>query len=314
MAGKSDKFRIPFFQNLGSKFIALLLALLAWYGIEETTSFEAEVTNIPFTIQVDPGYAVLQRTANSIDVLFRGSKEDLRYLDKDLLEVNLDIRGKSSEGMMKLEILPRHIKAPGGARVLSVNPSEVSIRLDQEGEKEVPVELNLVGELQWEMVIEETRLEPETVVLLGPKQRLKEIESIRTEPIDLAILTQTFQQRVPLQPPRQDWVPEMKPDKVSVELIIGERTSTRELEEVPVFLLANTKDKFRMKINPSEVKVKLLGLSEVVDELNVDDLIAYVHTRGLTSDVPAQVAVQIETPEGVQVLSVEPKTVEINKP
>ncbi|MFH0879473.1 MAG: hypothetical protein V2A34_07140, partial [Lentisphaerota bacterium] len=78
--------------NLMSKLAALLLACVSWYAIRAATSFEAEIADIPLTVITDGGWAVMEKSSKTVDVLFRGSKEDIRYLKREEIKVTLDVR------------------------------------------------------------------------------------------------------------------------------------------------------------------------------------------------------------------------------
>lgn len=56
--------------NKGTKLASLLLALICWYAIQAAISFEAVVTDVPLTVKVNEGWAVLDRSDKTVDVLF----------------------------------------------------------------------------------------------------------------------------------------------------------------------------------------------------------------------------------------------------
>ena len=94
MASKLERLRKIVLHNKGLKAAALVLAFVTWYAIRSVINFETVVSDIPLTIQVNPGWAILDQSAKTVDVLFRGSQEDIRYLNRDQIKVEVDIRGK----------------------------------------------------------------------------------------------------------------------------------------------------------------------------------------------------------------------------
>lgn len=77
---------------------------------------------------------------------------------------------------------------------------EVSVNIDY-AKKEVPVEASLKGDLPKGLTIKEVKAQPETVVLSGLKERLKEIEVIETLEIDLKGREKTFTKEIELDIP-----------------------------------------------------------------------------------------------------------------
>ena len=86
MASKLERLRKIMLHNKGLKAAALVLAFVTWYAIRSVINFETVVSDIPLTIQVNPGWAILDRSAQTVDVLFRGSQEDIRYLNRDQIK------------------------------------------------------------------------------------------------------------------------------------------------------------------------------------------------------------------------------------
>ena len=139
-------------------------------------------------IQLEPSNVIVKGTSNNlfkveevwavIDV--EGETGDIT---KTVTFKTVDRVGREVTG---LELTPEEV--------------EVSVNIDY-AKKEVPVEASLKGDLPKGLTIKEVKAQPETVVLSGLKERLKEIEVIETLEIDLKGREKTFTKEIELDIP-----------------------------------------------------------------------------------------------------------------
>ncbi len=220
----NDKIRQKWFEafthHKTGKVVALLLAVVVWYTIQPVISFEATISDVPVRVQLDAGCAVLEQSSNAVDVLFRGSREGIRDLRQEQLEVVADARGLTHGESMSVPLELRGGTAPPGVRPVYIHPSEVMLRVDQEADREIAVIADIQGEPPEGYEIERVSVTPSQVTVRGPRQRLKAIEEIRTVPIDMEDRLQSFRLRVGLIPPGRTWTARMEPDFVQVEVTL----------------------------------------------------------------------------------------------
>ncbi len=295
--------------NGGLKLIALLLSIAAWYAIRDTTSNETLVKDVPLTIRLDPGWSVLDRTVNDVDIQFRGSAQDLRFLNRDQIMVDIDVRGKSVAGSMPVTIKPRMVRSPGGARTISIEPSELVLSLDREGDIQVPVKADIVGQLPEGVEVEKVACTPASVVLHGPEQRLRELDVVLTEPIDLEGRIRSFKLRKALVSPGETWTSRMEPEMVDVDVTLIERSSRREIEGVKVNALQPSHEGRTVRIEPSMVKIVFEGRADEVLKIDATSLLAFVDCTRLEPGQSAQLPVRVQLPPGVKLVSAEPAIV-----
>ena len=309
--------RIPvlsrfFLHNKGAKAASVCIAFVIWYVIQSIINYETVVSDVPLTIQVDPGWAILDRSAETVDVLFRGSQEDIRKLTRDQVGVDVDIRGQPFRSTSTVRLDTRNIKAPGAVRVVSVRPEEVALRLDQEGEKQVAVKAELQGGPPEGCEVESVACVPASVVLYGPRQRLDEVETVRTMPIDLEGRTRSFRKlKMGIVQPSEAWAARIAPSNVVVEVTIVERSAAKDLEEVPVRVLLPSGPRARVDVFPDKVKVVVKGRAELLRNLQAGDVQAYADCAGLQAGASYDLPVRIQVPQGLSAQAVEPPTVKI---
>ncbi len=312
MAAKFPRLTRFFLNNKGAKIASLFLALVSWYAIQAVISFETVVSDIPLTIQVDDGWAILDRSAKTVDVLFRGSREDIRYLDRDQIKINVDIRGHSIKGASTVKLRTQDVKAPGAVRAVMIRPEDVTLRLDQEGERQLPVKADIQGVPPEGYEVEQVVCTPASVVVHGPRQRLDEIESVRTVPIDLEGRSRTFKKlKMQIVQPSETWVARVTPPDVEVEVTVVEHSSTREIAGVPVAVLVQSGSGKRIDVRPPEVRITLKGRSDLLKSAKPEDVTALVDCSGMQSGTSYDLPVRIQASPGLTAVSVEPPTVKV---
>ena len=302
------------FENKGLKLLSLVLAVFSWYGVRKAINFEVVVTEIPLVIHVDEGWAILDRSAERVDVLFRGSREAIQALNRDHMSVEVDLRGEAHEESSQFQLDPKHVRSMGNARAVQIQPERLSLRLDKEGEKPVPVKVTIEGEPMSGYAVEKTVCSPASTVVYGPLVRLEDIDAVWTSPVDLNGRSASFKSRMSILSPSTAWVAHTKPEHVLVEVTIAKQSLTQELKDVPIrALVAPGIDASRLTFNPSKVAVVVSGPSEVISrgQLSADDAHAYVDCVGLASSASYELPVQCDVPSGLWIHKIRPSIIEV---
>jgi hypothetical protein len=114
--------------------LCFLLAFLAWQGIRKNTGFPADVSNVSVDVDLPEGWAVWEKSIHQVDIVFRGSREDLRYLNSEQLRVVVPLSNPSAGEEIQSEMQNIHtepIKLNG--RQASFKENVVPIALPQIG-------------------------------------------------------------------------------------------------------------------------------------------------------------------------------------
>lgn len=306
------KVRTALLRNKGAKAAAVFLACMTWYAIQSAISFETRLSDIPLTLQLDEGWAVLERSASTVDVLFRGSQEDIRYLNRDQVHVELDLRGQEGGGEVQVKLRPRNIRAPAAVRPMLIRPEEITLVLDRQGEKQVPVKIETQGAPSEDYEVERLVPTPATVTLAGPRRRLQSVDSVSAGPIDLEGRTRSFRKaRTPLLPPSDSWVASLNPSNVMVEVFMAERTVTKEWPEVPVGVLVAPGPRTRLEVWPPKVKVSVRGRAEALKTVQPEDIRLYADCSELDKGAVYELPVRAHLPPGATLIKIEPSLVKV---
>ncbi|MGA2220407.1 MAG: CdaR family protein [Verrucomicrobiia bacterium] len=186
--------------NSGLKLVSLVLATAIWFFVKGVTSDWRIIDGVPLEIKAKPGLTVLQTSASTINVTVRGTREDVRQVSRQDLSAVVDLTRNERTGEMIVKLSPRSIHHSRRVQVVQVEPSEITVNIDQLVERELPVQPQFTGELPFGVVVGRVLTKPETVKLRGPKVVLDSLSGAATLPIDLTGRRTSFRERVELTP------------------------------------------------------------------------------------------------------------------
>lgn len=291
--------------------LCLFLAFLSWQSIRKTIGFEVSVSSISVDVEAPDGWAVWEKSMHRVNIVFRGSREDIRYLNSDQLHVVIPVQNPVHGKEMTIKLTEAHLKNPTGANVVSFSPSEIVVRMDQEGERLLPVKASFKGELPEGLEIERIICSPASVSVGGARQVIDGMENILTENINLADRQDSFKESVPIALPQVGRMA-VDPDWVSVEVILETRSSTASFEKIPIKLVCSPGEERKIELAPQVVNILVQGNKKQLETLNGNSLFAYVNCHDLSEAASYELPVHVELPEGVEVIKMEPAIVNVN--
>ena len=291
----------------GMRATAALAGVIAWYAIRAATSNSTIVTDIPITIQPPPDWSVVDLSAKTVNVAFLGTRDDLRYLNRELIKASVDARSHTDTSTFVVALGSANINAPGNARIDFIRPAALTIRLDREITKQVPVKVETQNLLPDGYEIEKITVTPATVELSGPAQRLAEIEAISTTPVDLdGRIRSINKRRLPLLAGDNMAGVTLNPAAVTLDLAIIERSVSNRFAELPVLPLLPTGRKLRADLDPEVASLSVKGRPELMKNLTAEDVRLFVDATDLPDSGPAKLPIQAVLPPGITLVRTEP--------
>ncbi len=291
------------------KLICLILAFAVWQGIRVSTSFEVVVADIPLLVTAGDGHAVLELSSDVVSIRFRGSREDISYISRDQITVELDISERADRLRQTVKLISRYVKTPSRAHIVGFYPTEIVVTIDREVERLLPIKATFEGSLPEGVQLEKAVCEPASVRIRGAEQRLRNLELIRTVPIHLDGRYNSFKTHVAVAVKGQPWT--ASPERVAVQMELVERGETRTIENVQVRALLASNNDQAVSIRPENVNVILRGSPERIENVAAKDLYAYVDCTGLTTPAEYEMPIRIDVPDGIQVEKTEPSIVKV---
>ena len=304
--------------RLGPRGRTLLLsvatAVLVWYGLQVMTGFGTRITEIPVTVQPPPGWLVLDASTRTVDLDFLGTREDLRLLNRDLVKVTVDLRDHTDTAPFVHTFADTDINAPGMPIMKRASPGQITVRVDRQATKQVPVRLDTQNMLPAGYEQKAPVITPATVQLTGPEKLLATIGTDSTQPIDLDGRIRTFTRRgVRLVPPAGDGSAHirMEPSAVTLEVPIVERSATVRFEDIPIGLLCPPGQALAASVVPDTAAVTVKGPPELVNSLLASDIRLFADATGVAGGSSAMRAVHADLPDRISLLQSEPAQVRI---
>lgn len=296
-------------RNRLMKLFCLLLAFAVWQAVRENTSFEVVVANIPVAVTAGEGLAVFDQSTDTVSIRFRGSRDDIRFISADQVEVKLALVGRNDRLRQTIKFSPRYVKAPSRAHAVQFDPPEITVTVDREVERVLPVKAVFEGELPQSIQLDKTVCTPATVKVRGAERLLSELEQIRTAPILLDGRYNSFKTHVAVAAAAQPWT--VFPERVTVDVELVERVAIRRIENSEVRPLLASDDARAVKVRPEKVAVVLRGSPQKIATLNERDVYTYIDCTELTEPADYEVSVRADVPPGVQVEKIEPAAVQV---
>lgn len=311
MEKKNKRFRLS---GLLLRLLSLVLAIVVWYSIKENISFVSELPSVPVSIELPANWAILEKSADTVKVQFRGTREDIRDLTRDQVRIQYSFVGELDKGEKVIVLEPRHVITTTGAKPLYIKPSRITLRLDREGSRILPVKADLQGRLPEGINVDQVTVDPAQVEVFGPESSLGEIEFLRTQPVELEGKAQSFMSRVALVSPSRVWDARLEPDAVNVKVQISDAVSLveRELAEVKVLVLVGQGRFRRVKIEPAVVRIVLSGTPDVMQSLDEKSVSAFVNCSDVERVTGYELDVHLNLPPGVYVEKMEPESVKVS--
>jgi YbbR domain-containing protein len=304
---------VPFWgtvtRNWIMKLVCFVLAFAVWQGIRESTSQERVVSDIPVIITAGVGRAILDQSTDMVSIRFRGSLDDVRFISSDQVLLEMDISDRTDRLRQTIKLTPRYVKAPSRAHAVQFYPPEITVTIDREVERDLPVKASVGGSLPEGIQLEKVVCDPATVRIRGAERRLLDLEQVHTVPVSLNGRYNSFKTHVSIAGNGQPWTAE--PDRVSVEVSLVERFATRRVEKNLVRPLLASDDTRMVTIRPERVDVVLKGSPQRIENLDIRDVYTYVDCTDLTEPTDYEVPVRVDMPPGIQVEEIEPSVVQV---
>jgi YbbR domain-containing protein len=174
-------------RNWPLKLLSVFLAFLLWLAFnssrELTTSVVAPVQyrNIPGALEMSG------EVVDQVHLLLRGPSPLLARLTGSDLPVVLDMGEVSTASQYTFTIGRRQIALPSGVSLERAVPAQVRVRLEPRISRAVPVHARLENVPEG-MRVGTVSVEPATLILIGPESRVRSIERVETDPVDVAAL------------------------------------------------------------------------------------------------------------------------------
>ncbi len=266
---------------------------------------------LPVEIEVDqeppPGHTLLLRRARPAEVLLVGAEGLMeRAVHASVSVLGLDRMTRPS----LLEAQPVVVTDAFG-RILEdirVEPSSVDVELNiVQRDEPVYVFAQTTGSPAEGYRVVGIDVEPERVLLSGPREAVEPLKEGLTPQVDVGGITEDLIARVPLDLPEGVRAVDAA-DGVTVTVRVTPLQGTRSID-LPV-QVENAPEAYELTISPARVRVLVGGPQPLLDALEDSEIEAWLDLAGITAG-SRRVAPMLRLPEGIREIRVTPAEIDV---
>lgn len=153
-------------------------------GLETLVTLEVPVEFMNRDSQME----IFAVSASSVKLQLSGSGTLIKSVRPDQIKVKLNL-ANAVPGSNQVIISRDTIALPPGIQLKQVEPQALIVNVDVPVEKMLPIQPDWSGKLATKLILEDARLVPDRVSVVGASLMLKDIETIYTEKIPLETIT-----------------------------------------------------------------------------------------------------------------------------
>jgi YbbR domain-containing protein len=178
-----DFFRRYVVNNLGLKILSLIIAVLLWMAIAVEPKPEVAIT-VPIEFHNSPdNLEISSETIPQVQVLVKGPSGVVHSLGTAEVHAMIDL-ASATPGEHTYDLSPVRVRVPRDVEVLQVIPSQFRISFDYRASKKVDVRPRVIGATAPGFRMQDVKVDPSSVTVIGPQKRVDAIESVITDPVD----------------------------------------------------------------------------------------------------------------------------------
>ncbi len=233
------------------KLISLTLAIMLWYfvvgedQVDINIQVPIEIINLPADLTVSNQYK------KDIEVSVRGPRSMILELRNQNITRPVDL-AKAQSGTIVIKNDENSIPLPKGITVQRLQPTNITLQLDELLQKRFPINPITEGELAPGFVLQTIYLDPNHLMISGPKSILERSTGLTTYVINLDNLdhSTTLQVHLNLEPDLFDLIGETV---VTAKIEVREKMIERTVNNIPV----NVRDaNGPVTVEPNSISVK----------------------------------------------------------
>ena len=283
--------------NVYFKVLAVVLAVFVWFlarksGEPIQMSFYAPVV----FKNVSPSFQVTSDPPQVNIVVLTNSRDSFNPQE---IQAVLDLN-KAQEGTLSYVLTENHILSPVKVEITRINPSQITVRLEELIEKSFSIKPRYQGTPKKGYLMRDIRIIPDTLTMRGPRSVLENLEHVSAHEIELEGLKESVTMRVDLDLPTGNvQIIDQDVDFYSAEITIDSLPIKKRFSEVPVFL--RNMD-YVSVINPGTFNVFVEGPEDLIQELNMDKLYGEIDLSTFEPGEYPKVTPKVVKPDGITVL------------
>ncbi|MFZ5967501.1 MAG: YbbR-like domain-containing protein [Bacillota bacterium] len=253
------------------------------------------------------GYEPADATTVPSEVIVEGPQTLVNAVAAVVAEIN--VKDSAVDLSDKLPLKPVNSEGKG-VNGVEVKSKYVEVSLPIHKVEEAKIELDLQGVPKEGYKITDIALQPEKVVVKGPKDKTAGIATIKTSPVNIEGIQKSVDKPLNLLLPDGVTVPYLEKNpvvKITVEQILSKEFTFKK-EDVAI---DNLKEKLAVDLSKTNdtIKVNVEAVESIINSITKEDLQLYIDASGLTEG-RYEASIGVYTPLKVEKITVTPVQME----
>ncbi len=288
------------------KLLSLFIAVTLWFYVLNSEPLEVE-RRVELVFITPTDLAINVEVPKTVMVKVKGSRAFVQNLDLTQEKMVIDLRDYPyDQETFAVTFDPTMVQLPFGVEVQEISPQQVVLSLEREIKKVVPIRLRTVGEVGKDLKLISKEFSPREFMIKGPYHAIKKVGLLNTLPIDLESLDGSGELRLKLEPidPRIE-IEDLK--EINFYYTIKPNKANLTLENVEVSFLSKSNN---YQVRRNRVSVDILVPADKIEEIRPADILVVGKLTGLSKGKHT-IELSAELPEGVNLLKINPESVEV---
>lgn len=269
------------FRNLAGLILFFFIGIgmfLVWpyVSVQEADIF------IPINSEKIPdGLTITNGPFSGIEVHVRGPKSIIRTLSNLKMQYTISLSGVNI-GVNVIPVNQAQIPLPNGISILKINPDSITVRVENEIKKKLPVNISLTGKPSKGYRVAGTNAEPGSVILRGPEDTLVKMDKVSTKPVNIRGLSDSIKKEIALD--LLENLTLVDSSKIILaSVFIKEQLIIETFDNISV---QGSGSLYEYRITPPAITIKVKGPVNMIEKLyRSNGIQVYVDLMGLTPGV-----------------------------
>ncbi len=178
--------RRVFVDDWGVKLLALGITFVLWMAVADFNKPRTIRVPVQLNFVRPNNLDISNEPPRTIDVELTGSRERLNNMRLSDLVATVDISDNpAGERIIRLNNETVHMDLPDGVKIQSFKPTTIPIRLEPNLERQLPVDIKLVGQPTAGFEVVSSTAQPNVISVSGPASLVEKLQQAPTELISI---------------------------------------------------------------------------------------------------------------------------------
>lgn len=252
------------------------------------------------------GLTIASNRLKPIEFRVKGGQSVLDSLLDQKIHYALDLSGVTI-GTITIPIKKENLSLPGGVSVINITPSSMTVRVEKEITKEVPVSIVFTGNPAAGFRVANASAKPARVTLKGPETLLTPMTKVTAQSIELNRVSESFKKEVTLDL-AEGLALTASQNLILVEIVMDAEIVVKKIPGIPI---GGRGAAHAFTIEPPQVSIEIKGPAITLDRTDIQkEIRASVDLEGLAPGIhERQVAVTV--PADITVVEIEPESFKV---